>query len=151
MSIICLLVLTGCSLTPSEKGVDTSNLFSDVFYSQLAKAGVFDTELIALEQTQIEAVYIHPDYAQIVEEAMVYITQDTSINELAVFKGKSEVKELCLERVEELRKEAVNYFPNELTKVDDYLLVQKGDVYILVIGQDISQVEQIIDSLINNR
>lgn len=90
----------------------------------------------------------------IVKDASMYASTGATAEEVVVItsydqKGLDNIQKACEERVEAQKQAFENYVPEELTKLETPVMKRVGDAFVLVICNDNSKEEDLIDNYYN--
>ena len=130
ISIITIFLMWGCS----NETIDIEALSKSIYES-------CNKEMVLLDKDKASAI-LFIDY---ISECYVYLPTDNSADIVAVIKGNnSEIEKGIKQYIESLKQTSAMYDPKEITKIDNYLLVNKDDVTIFVINDNIDNIEKII-------
>ena len=130
ISIITIFLMWGCS----NETIDIEALSKSIYES-------CNKEMVLLDKDKASAILFIDD----ISECYVYLPNDNSADIVAVIKGNnSEIEKGIKQYIESLKQTSAMYDPKEITKIDNYLLVNKDDVTIFVINDNIDNIEKII-------
>ena len=144
-ALMTMGVMTGCgnnNAADSAKEISVSEGAEKVF-----KSTTFVSELVEATDNNIDIVY--SEYKEdFVEEYKVYMCASrATCEEVALFKAKDDksvdkVKDMVLQRVNDLIEETENYNPKEMTKLESPLVMAKDRYVLLVLADDTSNAEK---------
>ena len=151
ISIVCvfalLLALTACGGTGSQAQKSAAEIADAIYSSQ-----TFQDTLHAIDTDMIGDYYrIDSDD---LSDAKVYVSGSFSTaEEIAVFQASSsdaveKIKKAIDIRLEDLKLAFENYVPGEMTKINDPVLVTKGNTVVLVLADDTASVSDQVDELL---
>lgn len=139
----CLLFLGGCaSSNPTGNSINLKDVANEI-----VSKGSFDSSLVELNEDEIKSFYFYE--AGLVEEAIVYISTQTTADEVALFKTDKveEVKKAIVERVQNQVSTFGSYFPEENPKLENAVILVKNDIVIFVASKDPKQIQEMIEKL----
>lgn len=143
-AVMTLGLLTGC-------GNESSNSDKEISVSETAEKVLKSTTVIAelVEATDNNIDIIYSGYnAEYVAEYKVYTCASrATCEEVALFKAKDDesvdkVKEMVLQRVNDLIEETENYNPAEMPKLESPLVLVKDRYVLLVLADDTAPAEK---------
>ncbi|MCI8441596.1 MAG: DUF4358 domain-containing protein [Provencibacterium sp.] len=147
-----LLVFTalfvGCS--ERESGQEEIDL-SAAAQSALSEAG-FSEELVALDENTILRRYPTLDLTK-VESYEVYVSGSMgTAEELGLFKAKSsgdlkDIRAAVDRRIEDLKLNFEDYRPDEMPKIEDAVIVEKGSYLLFAIVPESTAVRELFEGL----
>jgi hypothetical protein len=135
-----LMLLIGCS-----KSMDIHKT-SETILATLT----FDDEMILASESVVDNLYLLPETG--VEDYVVYVSgSGATANEFAIFKVKDNdaataVKTALATRVETLTTNFENYVPDELNRINNKLILQKGDYVLFAITNANADVQDIFSN-----
>ncbi len=131
ISIISIFLMFGCT---SNRNIDIEALARSIYEN-------CNKEMVLLDKDQALDILFLDD----ISDCYVYLATDNSADIVAVIKGNnSEIEKGIKQYIESLKQTSAMYDPKEITKIDNYLLVNKDDVTIFVISDNIDNIEKII-------
>lgn len=142
-----VLMLTSCQSKDGEaKEVSVSKLADDMLNATTVVA-----ELVEMNDNNIELLYSEYDAEDIAEYKVYACASKASCEEIAVFKAKTEddvndLKEMVEQRVEDLITETRDYNPAEMPKLENPLIMTKGQYVALVLADDTSKAEEAFEA-----
>ena len=151
---VCLLCMAfislfaGCS-GKSEEAVEIN--IQDTVDAVFEAAG-FSEELVKLEDDVLTNSYVLLDKDK-VEEYAVYVSGSMGTpEELAIFKAVDEesvkgIREAVDRRVEDLKLNFEDYRPDEMPKIDNAVIVEKGNYVMLVICPNSEAAKETLEKL----
>ena len=110
----------------------------------------FDDEMILASESVVDNLYLLPETG--VEDYVVYVSgSGATANEFAIFKVKDNdaataVKTALATRVETLTTNFENYVPDELNRINNKLILQKGDYVLFAITNANADVQDIFSN-----
>ena len=131
VSILCLASCSGGNAkTPAVKDVANT----------IRESGEF-AELVALNDDNISTRYYGIDLEAIEEYEVLVCATGAATDEIAVFKMKSQddvedMRDVVLERKEELYDRFVDYVPDEAPKVNNAVISSKGKYVYFIVCED---------------
>jgi hypothetical protein len=141
-AVLCMLLLTGCS---------ENNVTIDVvkLADELKNTIQFSDSMEEMSDTAFGLKY-EIDEADLTAKK-VYIGSGATAEEIAVFEAKDEAAAARILsavnlHVEEQIHEYTNYNPNELTKLNDAIKMQKGKYVILCVSDHSEAVKSLINT-----
>ena len=63
----------------------------------------------------------------------------------------NEVKDLIVKRIDERKEAFADYLPDEVYKLENYTLLEKGDYLILCIANDSEGINDIVNDYLKNK
>lgn len=135
-----IVLFTGCKKTDSNKVIDAKGL-SDKLLNEIT----YEDELAEVDY---DVVYNMDDIK--VSKSIVYIGSGATAEEIAVIECESieDAKKAYTalnDRVEEQKVSFKDYVPKELEKLDEAVVVQKGNSVILSISNESEKAKDIIE------
>lgn len=135
------LLFTGCSGGEAVKEIDLTAVSKT-----MAEADCFEGELVLISDKVVEKQY---DLTG-VESAVVYLEPTGGMaEEVSLFKAKSgegeKVKAMLEKRLTEQKTKFENYVPAEVFKIENAVLLEKGDYLGLVVATDPAAAEEAFD------
>ena len=146
VSVLCLaliMLLAGCG-----KSVDVPKTCDTI----LANV-VFDDEMLKAESSVIENLYSLP--ASGIEECVIYVSATgATANEFAIFRVKDNdaaaaVRTALVTRTETLTTNFENYVPDELSRINNKLILQKGDYVLFAITHNNNDIQDIFNNALS--
>lgn len=140
------LTAAGCS----SRGGAVADINPDAAAQTILEQVEFQAELTKADQGAAENYYKLDDT---VVEYAIYINSGTvPAEEVAVIKVKDEAsresaEKIINKRLEDLRFQFEDYHPEELVKINDPVIVSKGDAVILVLADDTAAAKKVVDGL----
>ena len=136
-----VLMLTSCQ-SKEVNEVSVSKLADDMLNSTTIIA-----ELAEMNDNNIEFLYSEYDANDIAEYKVYACASKATCEEIAVFKAKTEddvddLKKMVDQRVEDLIVETRDYNPAEMPKLENPLIITKGQYVALVLADDTSKAEK---------
>lgn len=151
LSIVCafvfLLTLTACGGSSSEVQKSASEIADAIYNTQ-----TFQDTLNAIDADML-GDYYRIDAADL-SDSKVYVSGSFSTaEEIAVFQASSSdavenIKKAIDTRLEDLKLAFENYVPDEMTKINNPVLVTKGTTVVLVLADDTASVSDQINELL---
>ena len=138
-----VLMLTSCQSKDTEvKEISVSQLADDMLNATTVVA-----ELVEMNDNNIELLYSAYNSENIEEYKVYACASKATCEEIAVFKAKTEdnvndVKGMVEQRVEDLITETRDYNPAEMPKLENPLIMTKGQYVALVLADDTSKAEE---------
>lgn len=135
-----IVLLTGCNKADNDKTIDAKAL-SDKLLNEIT----YEDELAEVDY---DVVYNMDEIK--VNNSFVYIGSGATAEEIAVIEceSKEDAKkalDALNERVEEQKESFKDYVPKELEKLDDAVVIQKGNSVVLSISNDSQKAKDIIE------
>lgn len=138
--LAAMLLLVGC-----QKSMDITKA-SETILATLD----FDDEMILASEKVVSNLYTLPESG--VEDYVVYVSgSGATANEFAIFKVKNNdaataVKKALATRAESLVTSFENYVPDELERIKNKLILQKGDYVLFAITTANDDVQDIFNN-----
>ena len=151
ISIVCvfalLLALTACGGTGSQAQKSAAEIADAIYSSQ-----TFQDTLHAID-TDMIGDYYRIDSADLSDAKVCVSGSFSTAEEIAVFQASSsdaveEIKKAIDIRLEDLKLAFENYVPGEMAKINDPVLVTKGNTVVLVLADDTASVSDQVDELL---
>lgn len=143
-----LLALTACSGNSSSQSQKSPAEIADEIY----KSQTFQDTLNAIDADML-GDYYRIDAADL-SDSKIYVSGSFSTaEEIAVFQASSEqavdnIKKAIDTRLEDLKLAFESYAPNEMTKINNPVLITKGTMVVLVLADDTAAVSDKVDTLL---
>lgn len=132
ISIISLFLLWGCK---SSNSIDLKQL-SQKIYEQSNK------EMILLDAQSATDILFLED----AKECYVYLANDNSADIIALIRGDTNsIENSIMQYLDSIKSTSAMYAPQEITKIDNYLLVKQDDILIFVISDNIDNIRKIVE------
>lgn len=141
------LLCASCSGRQSATDID----LEAVAQSALSDAG-YSEELVALDDSTILRRYPTLDLTK-VESYQVYVSGSMgTAEELALFKAKSSddmqhIRDAVDRRIEDLQISFEDYRPEEMSKIEDAVIVEKGDYLLFAIVPESTAIRGLFEDL----
>ncbi len=148
IGVVCLLMI-GLLMTACQKEII---LDIEEVGKALASQGTFEDEITLVSDDIFEMNYLAKAPNNVVD-AVLYMSSGATAEEIAVIECADEgtakkVKNVVDDRVQYLTESFRDYVPDELTKLEDPVLLQTGKYVILCISADDAKAEEIVNSFI---
>lgn len=146
-SILCALTLVLClSGCGGNKQIDMEGLANE-----LMSAGIFDEDLESVSDS-ITAKRLSIS-AGAVEEGISYVGTKAVVDEIVILKatndqGKESIENGIKSHIETQKKSYQSYAPNEVSKLEDCVVISSGNYEILVVSNDNAQAKKIVNNYI---
>lgn len=139
LALALLILMSGCT-------APTKTINPEEAASLILEKGTFETTFLKLDEDQIAGIY--PEAKEVSDRFAVYESDSLEFEVIAVFSFTDENKaQTMLEnRKESLLREAQNYFPEQVSRIENALLIKKENCLFLIIADD----TQVIENLIND-
>ena len=139
--VAMILVLSLCLFGCGEK--NTSINMEDLA-QELMEQLPFTDELAEIKENVIYHLYALD--SEKIEEIKVYLSSGATAEEIAIIKSDdvSAVEEAVKKRVESKKKDFEGYLPEELEKLEDPVIITRGNYVILCITSDSELARKII-------
>ncbi|MBE6885420.1 MAG: DUF4358 domain-containing protein [Ruminococcaceae bacterium] len=147
LAILAAIALTGC-LFGCSGAPETVTLDPDALVSELQSKITFVEEPFQLSENKIGNYYELPEEG--ILSADVYVAGvGATPEEIAIFQcadaaTANAVKAACETRIAEQKEAFVDYVPAEMPKLEDPVIVVKGNWVVMVISGDDATAEQVI-------
>ncbi len=146
--LICIalsLTMIGCSDGQKTKQWDD---FTESLATDLVEEGVFDDELAEIDDNLFYSMY-GIDSAHL-KEYKVFMSSGGTADEIGIFYCQNEkdakaVEDMVKVRIEDQISIMENYIPDEVTKLEESVLVRSGPYVILCISGDSDKAKEIIE------
>lgn len=143
--IVTSLMLTACG--DKKVTIDVDALAKDLMTN-----GSYNDQLTEIDDAMALSLYGLDDTS--VSGTVVIMGTGATAEEIAVFEASSEdkvdtVKAAVDKRVEDQKAACENYLPNEMTMLNDPLIVTEGKYVILCLSDDNDAAQKIVDGYIN--
>ena len=141
-------LLSGCSQRQAE---DVDIDLPAAAQSALSDAG-FSEELVALDDTTILRRYPTLDLSK-VESYAVYVSGSMgTAEELGLFEAKQQeglkdIRAAVERRIEDLKLNFEDYRPDEIPKIEDAVMIEKGNYLLFAIVPESSAVRELFEGL----
>ena len=138
--VAALMLFAGCSKS-MDIGKTSETILTTV---------TFDDELIKAESGVVSNLYTLP--ATGIEDYVIYVSgSGAPANEFAIFRVKDNdaanaVKTALATRVETLINNFENYVPDELNRINNKLILQKGDYILFAVTNSNNDVQDIFNN-----
>ena len=137
------MLLAGCS-----KSIDI-NKTADTILANIT----FDDEMIKAEASVIDNLYTLPTSG--IEEYVIYVSASgATANEFAIFRVKDSSAATALTtalatRTETLKTNFENYVPDELSRINNKLILQKGDYVLFAVTNSNADIQDIFNNALS--
>lgn len=143
LCLALVLLITGCSKSMDiEKTADT--VLANV---------TFDDEMLKVESSVVSDLYSLPESG--VEEYIIYVSASgATANEFAIFRVKDDsaataLKTALATRTGTLTANFENYVPSELNRINNKLIVQKGDYILFAVTNSNEDIQDIFNNALS--
>lgn len=151
MSVVCvlalLLTLTACGGSDSQPQKSAAEIADAIYSTQ-----TFQDTLNAIDADML-GLYYRIDAADLTDSKVYVSGSFSTAEEIAVFQASSSdavenIKKAIDTRLEDLKLALENYFPGEMTKINDPVLITKGTTVVLVLADDTAAVSDQVNELL---
>ncbi len=151
MSVVCvlalLLTLTACGGSDSQPQKSAAEIADAIYSTQ-----TFQDTLNAIDADML-GHYYRIDAADLTDSKVYVSGSFSTAEEIAVFQASSSdavenIKKAIDTRLEDLKLAFENYFPGEMTKINDPVLITKGTTAVLVLADDTAAVSDQVNELL---
>ncbi len=151
MSVVCvlalLLTLTACGGSDSQPQKSAAEIADAIYSTQ-----TFQDTLNAIDADML-GDYYRIDAADLTDSKVYVSGSFSTAEEIAVFQASSSdavenIKKAIDTRLEDLKLAFENYFPGEMTKINDPVLITKGTTVVLVLADDTAAVSDQVNELL---
>lgn len=151
MSVVCvlalLLTLTACGGSDSQPQKSAAEIADAIYSTQ-----TFQDTLNAIDADMLGRYY-RIDAADLTDSKVYVSGSFSTVEEIAVFQASSSdavenIKKAIDTRLEDLKLAFENYFPGEMTKINDPVLITKGTTVVLVLADDTAAVSDQVNELL---
>lgn len=151
MSVVCvlalLLTLTACGGSDSQPQKSAAEIADAIYSTQ-----TFQDTLNAIDADML-GHYYRIDAADLTDSKVYVSGSFSTAEEIAVFQASSSdavenIKKAIDTRLEDLKLAFENYFPGEMTKINDPVLITKGTTVVLVLADDTAAVSDQVNELL---
>ncbi len=151
MSVVCvlalLLTLTACGGSDSQPQKSAAEIADAIYSTQ-----TFQDTLNAIDADML-GHYYRIDAADLTDSKVYVSGSFSTVEEIAVFQASSSdavenIKKAIDTRLEDLKLAFENYFPGEMTKINDPVLITKGTTVVLVLADDTAAVSDQVNELL---
>ena len=151
MSVVCvlalLLTLTACGGSDSQPQKSAAEIADAIYSTQ-----TFQDTLNAIDADKL-GNYYRIDAADLTDSKVYVSGSFSTAEEIAVFQASSSdavenIKKAIDTRLEDLKLAFENYFPGEMTKINDPVLITKGTTVVLVLADDTAAVSDQVNELL---
>ncbi len=151
MSVVCvlalLLTLTACGGSDSQPQKSAAEIADAIYSTQ-----TFQDTLNAIDADML-GDYYRIDAADLTDSKVYVSGSFSTVEEIAVFQASSSdavenIKKAIDTRLEDLKLAFENYFPGEMTKINDPVLITKGTTVVLVLADDTAAVSDQVNELL---
>lgn len=151
MSVVCvlalLLTLTACGGSDSQPQKSAAEIADAIYSTQ-----TFQDTLNAIDADMLGRYY-RIDAADLTDSKVYVSGSFSTAEEIAVFQASSSdavenIKKAIDTRLEDLKLAVENYFPGEMTKINDPVLITKGTTVVLVLADDTAAVSDQVNELL---
>ncbi len=151
MSVVCvlalLLTLTACGGSDSQPQKSAAEIADAIYSTQ-----TFQDTLNAIDSDML-GDYYRIDAADLTDSKVYVSGSFSTAEEIAVFQASSSdavenIKKAIDTRLEDLKLAFENYFPGEMTKINDPVLITKGTTVVLVLADDTAAVSDQVNELL---
>lgn len=151
MSVVCvlalLLTLTACGGSDSQPQKSAAEIADAIYSTQ-----TFQDTLNAIDADML-GHYYRIDAADLTDSKVYVSGSFSTAEEIAVFQASSSdavenIKKAIDTRLEDLKLALENYFPGEMTKINDPVLITKGTTVVLVLADDTAAVSDQVNELL---
>ena len=151
MSVVCvlalLLTLTACGGSDSQPQKSAAEIADAIYSTQ-----TFQDTLNAIDADML-GHYYRIDAADLTDSKVYVSGSFSTVEEIALFQASSSdavenIKKAIDTRLEDLKLAFENYFPGEMTKINDPVLITKGTTVVLVLADDTAAVSDQVNELL---
>lgn len=153
LKLLCAVLLTaavmlaGCAKSEVQVDIDPA----DAAQALVQEGGFAETgSLTSIPESLLSSYYA---MNEAVTEYAIYIdgsggtAREVAVLKVADAKDVSKAREVVDARLATLKREFENYQPGEMQKINNPVIVEKGNVVYMVVTDDPQKAEQAIDSL----
>ncbi len=136
-----LMLLVGCSANNSIS-FDVENISKD-----LVEKLDLSEKVIKLDKEDIESL-LYLDEGTL-DEGILYLSNTNTSDMVGIVSSKdiNELESTVKQYIEDLKVQNTNYFPEEVTKLEEALIEKKGDYVIFIVSNDNGEASKLIGEL----